>query len=138
MTSPMNRRFWLLLTLLAAVALPLPLHADNAEDKEWNRVGRVDVDGREDVERAHVEAEGSFTRIKVKVNGAAIRVKTVTLTYAGGDRETIEVREALQPGESTRAIDLEGNKRRITRIAVNAHTVNREQVGAVVILGRRP
>lgn len=75
-------------------------------------LGQANVDGQRDHDRINIgRAEGRFSSIQLRVQGAPIEFQRVVVNYANGTSEEIEVRDRIQAGGQTRAIDLRGGDR---------------------------
>ncbi|HJU32238.1 MAG TPA: hypothetical protein VJ740_12315 [Hyphomicrobiaceae bacterium] len=70
-------------------------------DKDVIRVGR---------------SEGRFKAIRLKVSGNKVHMMDLKVIYANGAPDDIPVREEIRAGGQTRALDLKGERRAISRV----------------------
>ena len=61
-------------------------------------------------------ARGDYKRIKLSVQRAAVDFHKVVVHYANGGKQEIELRNTIPAGGESRAIDLDGKDRTITRV----------------------
>lgn len=103
---------------VALSALPAAAERPGPPD-DWERLGCVSV-GR-DVEREVIQVgrkEGRFKAIRLTARGNDVRIEDLKVIYGNGNPDEIQVREVLEEGGRTRAIDLKGNDRFIDRIVM--------------------
>lgn len=83
--------------------------------------------------------EGTFTAIKIKVLRRPVHFKDVKVHFADGEVQDVELRRVVKAGGATRAVDLEGGRRVITRVELwyEAETARRGKRSKVELLGRR-
>lgn len=112
--------------------------AGMAQTGNWEKLGSRVVDYKLDRDIIHVGAhEGGFTKLKVNVDGGALNMHRMVVTYANGGSETIELRHNFGPDSGSRIIDIRGGKRLIKRITFFYDTKNLAQGKAVVtVYGR--
>jgi hypothetical protein len=60
--------------------------------------------------------EGVFSKLRLRVAGAAVEFFDVAVVYGNGQRDTLKVRSVIRAGGETRPIDLSGKVRGISRI----------------------
>lgn len=88
-----------------------------AGDGKWELLGRQGVNFKVDRDVIDVgKKEGKFTRIKLKVLNARINLYALSVKYANGAVERLDVKTQLKKGAETRAIDLAGRGRYIRQI----------------------
>lgn len=61
---------------------------------------------------------GRFSALRVRARGNQVRIYGLTVTYANGSTEDVGLYARLNPGETSKAIDLKGNRRFIQKIAI--------------------
>jgi hypothetical protein len=98
---------------LAACATPGPAAADN-----WRQIGARDVRDRTDRDTIVVDGPRQFERIKLCVYRNPVHFYDVDVRYANGGHQDVSVRRRINPGECTRAIDLNGDDRNITTVSM--------------------
>ncbi|MGD9785566.1 MAG: hypothetical protein AB7E80_06610 [Hyphomicrobiaceae bacterium] len=102
-----------------------------------------DVIGTEDVSRGDRTVEfdvgrrqGRFAAIRFRADGGDIRIRGVRITFANGERQDVDVGDRLREGEMTKVIDLEGDRRAIHDVRVEARPGFRDRGAKLTLLGR--
>ena len=83
---------------------------------QWVDLGSARVDGKNDHDTIVVRNQGLFRAIQMRVRGNAVHFNRIIVRYGNGQREQITVRDVIQAGSSSRAIDLPGARRVIDKI----------------------
>jgi hypothetical protein len=96
---------------LAACATAQPASA-------WTQVGVRDVRDRTDRDTIVVEGRRQFERIKLCVYRNPVHFFDVDVRFANGGHQDVSVRQRINPGQCTRAIDLNGDDRNITTVSM--------------------
>lgn len=78
---------------------------------------------------------GTFTRIRLQQSGDSISVQNIAVTYGNGEVQNFVVSQRLEDGETTRMIDLNGNRRFIERIVVELDPRRRPGIATLSVLG---
>lgn len=106
------------LALLLALVMVLAVGTANAGRlRGWELIGQATVsDARDHDTIAVTGAQGSFRRVQVKVFERAVQFREMTIHFANGDDQQVELREVIRPGRSSRVIDVEGGDRVIRSI----------------------
>jgi len=107
------------------------------DDERWERLGQSHVDGRRDHDNVRVNTRGAFRAIQLRVQGGAIEFQRVVVHFENGSDTDVEVRDRIQAGGSTRAIDLPGDQRRIRSIEFWYSKDNWRSRPTLVVFGRR-
>ncbi len=97
------------LVILAACATPAAA---------WTQVGVRDVRDRTDRDVIVLEGPRRFERIKLCVYRNPVHFYDLDVFYGNGGHQDVSVRQRINPGECTRVIDLSGDDRNITRVAM--------------------
>lgn len=84
----------------------------------WTEVGVRQVRDRTDRDVIVVEGPRQFERIKLCVYRNPVHFYDLDIFYRNGGHQDASVRTRINPGECTRAIDLTGDERNITRVAM--------------------
>lgn len=84
----------------------------------WTQIGARDVRDRTDRDVIVVEGPRQFERIKLCVYRNPVHFYDLDVFYRNGGHQDVSVRARINPGECTRAIDLNGDDRNITRVAM--------------------
>jgi hypothetical protein len=95
------------------------LYGDKFENRPgpWVLLGQTTVDGQRDRDTIAIgRSEGRFRSIQLRVAGAPVEFQRVVVRYGNGTSEEVEVRDYIQAGGQTRAIDLRGDDRVISSV----------------------
>ncbi|MBK6702823.1 MAG: DUF2541 family protein [Caulobacteraceae bacterium] len=102
----------------------------------WTQIGVREVRDRTDRDVVMVEGPRSFERIKLCVYRNPVHFYDLDVFYRNGGHQDVSVRQRINPGECTRVIDLNGDDRNITRIAmVYEETSFRRRTATVRVFG---
>lgn len=83
----------------------------------WQTLGSREVDGLRDRDTIVVGAdEGTFTSIKVRVQGSALLMQDIKIVFGNGETFSPNVSWFFDANTATRTIDLPGNARNIKRV----------------------
>ena len=84
----------------------------------WDLLGTRDV--RDAVDRDVIVVEGArqFQRIRLCAYERPVHIIDLDVHFANGGHQDVSVRARIRPGDCTRAIDLVGDDRNITRVAM--------------------
>jgi hypothetical protein len=99
--------------VLALAACSTPAAAD-----DWRQIGVRDVRDRTDRDTIVVEGPRQFERIKLCVYRNPVHFYDVDVRFANGGHQDVSVRQRINPGQCTRAIDLNGDDRNITTVSL--------------------
>jgi len=104
----------------------------------WERLGTAHVDGNVDHDNITVGVrDGTFRAIQLRVRGGAIEFQRVVVHYGNGESEEVAVRERIPAGGTTRAIDLQGNRRFLRSVELWYSRGGWRTRPEVVLWGRR-
>ena len=124
-----------LLSLLVALMFSVSLYA---QEGRWERLGDAHVDGHNDHDSIHVgRSDGKFRAVQLRVSGGAIDFQKVIVHFGDGSTQELEFREHIQDGGRTRAMDLNGDRRRIESVELWYSKESWHQRPKVVLLGMR-
>ncbi len=94
------------LTLL--VCISSAAHAQGG----WVFLGVAHVDGQHDHDNIEVgAAAGRYHALQIRVKFAPIEFDHIVVHYGNGESETLQVRDVIRAGRSSRAIPLEGDRK---------------------------
>lgn len=92
---------------------------------------------REVLNLGNCDRQPRYQAVKVRAVRGSADIKQLSLRFGDGTTQQLNVRENLNQGSETRWIDLQGNKRCITRITVVGDTDDRSQNRALLqVFGR--
>ena len=123
--------------IVAMVALAAFAGAPQA-DCDWQMLGAREVDHRVDHDQIAVtKDEGTFNSIQLRVQNAPVEFKHVTVYFANGEKQVLDLREEVAAGGATRTIDLQGNHddRIIQRVEFAYRTADRGERAVVQLWG---
>ena len=117
----MRSRIFLTLVLGMIVSLGayagIPAKAENAA-RGWTVLGSKQVNWRVERDVLRVGArEGSFSKLKIKVTGGSVNIRSMVVTYGNGTKDVIPLKHNFRRGATSRTIDLEGKRRVIKNIS---------------------
>ena len=125
----------LLFSLIVAAATGL------ADDNDrWVKLGERHVSDRIDRDTLRIGVKrGKFEAVRLGAKGRAIQFHDVKIHFANGDVQDVQLRNVVQAGKWTRAIDLHGGKRGIEKIVMtyDAQTARWRKGARVLVRGRR-
>ena len=100
-------------SLLILVSLGSGLSAPPA----WSHLGDKHVDGNSDHDKISLgRSEGWFHQLQIRVADAPVSFSRVVVHFGNGADEELVFREVINPGGSTRALDLTGRRRMIKSV----------------------
>jgi hypothetical protein len=111
-----------------------------AAAQQWVDLGTKEVKDRSEQDTWHVGKDhGEFHRIKIGVGNKAVRFYRLRVTFGNGGTQEIELRNVIQAGGESRAIDLTGNDRHIDKVDIwyEAYTARRGKRSSVTLWGIR-
>lgn len=94
----------------------------------WKKLGERTVNGRPnqiDTDTIVVGADdGWFTAVQVKVEQSALKMIDMKIHFGDGSVQDVSTAYSFGPNQTTRVIDLPGNKRIITKVVFRYSNVN--------------
>lgn len=102
----------------AVVALTACATAEPASAYDWRLIGVRDVRDRTDRDTMVIEGPRRFERIRFCVYRNPVHFYDIDVRFANGGHQDVSVRRRINPGECTRAIDLNGDDRNITTVSM--------------------
>ena len=105
------------LAVFAALLLLIGSTSILKAQREWNHLGDKHVDGNSDHDKISLgSSEGWFRQLQIRVEDAPVSFKRVVVHFGNGTDEELQFREIINPGGSTRAMDLRGRRRIIKSV----------------------
>lgn len=101
-----------------AIGAFLALAATAGPAAAWDLIGVRDVRDRTERDTIIVEGHRQFERIRLCVYRQPVHFIDVDVRYRNGGHQDVDVRQRINPGECTRAIDLNGDDRDIESISM--------------------
>jgi hypothetical protein len=118
-----TRPLALVLALFAVALTPAVAHADEKppvaqpQQAHWEKLGERSVDGKIDHDAINVgRDDGLFDAIQVKVEGSALVMFDIKVTFGNGETFEPKTRLVFEKDTRSRVIDLPGNTRAIKRV----------------------
>lgn len=84
----------------------------------WDLIGMRDVRDRTERDTIVVEGPRQFERIRLCVYRQPVHFIDLDVRFANGGHQDVSVRQRINPGECTRAIDLNGDDRNIASVSM--------------------
>lgn len=84
----------------------------------WDLLGTRDVRDRVDRDTIVVEGARRFDRIRLCVYRRPVHFIDLDVRFANGGHQDVSVRQRINPGQCTRAINLEGDDRNIVSVSM--------------------
>ena len=101
-------------------------------------LGDAHVNGSVDHDRIKVgHSDGKFRAIQLRVSEGDVEFDRVLVHFGNGTQEELPVRYRIPAGESTRAIDLPGDRRVIESVELWYHRDKWEHMPRVALYGLR-
>ena len=90
-----------------------------AVSAQWQSLGSKEVKDRSEQDTWHITAvRGQFKKIKFAVNRRQVRFYRCEIPYTNGEKDNVELRNLIRAGGETRAIDLKGNDRFLSKVDI--------------------
>jgi hypothetical protein len=132
-----TQKFGGAVALLLALVMVLVVGSANAgRVRGWELIGQATVSDARDHDTIEVTgAQGSFRRVQVKVFERPVQFREMTIHFANGEDQKVELRQVLRPGRSSRVIDVEGGDRVIRSIEFRYDAQSRGHRAFVKVYG---
>jgi hypothetical protein len=101
--------------LLAALALSAGA-TPAAGRTGWRFLGDKTVDDSADHDTLTLAGDARYTSVRICVDNAPVRFYDVDVRFGNGGAQELRMADVIRPGGCTRAIDLKGGARDITKI----------------------
>ena len=90
--------------------------ASPAAAQGWVLLGerKVNVNAEKDV--IPVNVKKTFTKVRLQVIGAPVQIMDLELHFANGNKQDVAIRKNISAGSYTRAIDIKGAARHVTKV----------------------
>jgi len=113
-----------------------PAHADanRFEVIDSRSISRRD---REPVVFDLGRGDGRYARLRFQAGDGGVRIGEVRITFGNGDTQFVTIEDRLGNNQSSRVIDLEGNRRFIRSLRVDARPLRGERDARLTLLGER-
>lgn len=112
-------------------------HKAAVAPKGWAKLGSRAVSDRAERDVIALPGKGRFGQIRLCVSSRAVALYDLDVFFANGGHQDVKVRRNFKAGQCTRAIDLKGDRRNISRIVMKYETIrDRGRQGVVTVYGR--
>lgn len=86
---------------------------------QWENLGSKEVKDRSEQDTWHITAaRGQFRKIKFAISRRPVRFYRCEITYTNGEKDNVELRSLIPAGGESRAIDLRGNDRFLSKVDI--------------------
>jgi hypothetical protein len=129
-------RFWrgLLVLWLSCLLAACATTDGRRGGRGWELLGQREADLRMDRDRIEVgRREGTFREIRVAVHGAPVELYNMVVTFSDGNTFAPNLRQRFDEN-SSREIDLPGDRRVIRSVDFAYRSLNRREGRATVML----
>ncbi len=127
----LKRSQWLAFVAIALMGT-LPSVAVAQNPITWVKLGTQVVDFTLDRDVVKASNQSTFSSLKIKVNNGTVNIHKVTVHFANGESQNIDLPEQLTKENDGKLIDLKGNNRVIERVTFWYDTKNSDDNKAVV------
>lgn len=104
----------------------------------WTEIDTRRFDRRDDrVVLSAERGDGRFGQIRIRSLGDPVVIRSVRIRYRNGETQGVRIDQRLGPGEDTRPIDLDGERRIIDTVSVILEPRGRPGAGELQLLGSR-
>jgi hypothetical protein len=122
--------------VLIGASLAIAACASAPPAAAWTQIGVREVRDRTERDTIVVEGPRRFERIKLCVYRNPVHFIDVDVHFVNGGHQDVDVRQRINPGECTRAIDLDGDDRNIATVSmVYEETSFRRRTATVRLFG---
>ena len=98
----------------------------------WDKLGTKTVDFAIDRDVVTASSQKTYNALKIKVKNGTVNVHKVTVHFANGDTQDVDLPAELTKNNDGKLIDLKGNQRVIEKITFWYDTKNADKDKAVV------
>lgn len=104
----------------------------------WVLLGQKRIEGHADNDRIDLGPRaGALRALQFRVLSGGVRFDRILVTYGNGETDQISVQSEVPSGGRTRAIDLPGNRRVVSSIAMWYSKLTRRSHPTVKVYGMR-
>lgn len=124
--------------VLSSLLFVLGIGSSAVVAQDWVNLGSKEVKDRSEQDTWHLTAaRGQFRRLKITVQHRPVRFYKLEVTYTNGQKQNFEIRNLIPAGGETRALDLDGKDRYISKVDVwyEAATLKRGRRSEVTLYG---
>ena len=104
------------LLLVSVIALLSFTTIENNVFQQWNLIGEKKVSFLVDRDVIQVKGNGNYKQIKLKIKDGPVHILDMDVYFENGDKFDVALKQRIQKGGESRAIDLPGGSRNIRKI----------------------
>jgi hypothetical protein len=123
-------------TLIALAAVTAAAAAAPTSAFAWEQIGYQQADMKRDFDTVSVRGSERHKAIRICVEREALRMRDLKVNFANGGTQDVQVRQRFAPGSCTRVIDLKGQRRNITSVAMYYDKARRGPPAIVKVYAR--
>lgn len=125
--------------LLGLLSFTMEARKKLTTQTKWEMLGRKVADFKADRDVIRVTAkEGVYSKVKFRVLKAPLHIVDMKIHFRNGDVKDVSVKKLFQAGNSSRIIDLPGNKRIIQKVSFKYKSIPGNGKGrAILVLSGR-
>ena len=122
--------------ILAAATLGMAASAAGAQQAQhhrppsqwagqWHVIGYKVVNGGSDTDNIYLPGRQRVRQLRLCAYNAPLRLRDFDVYFANGARQDVKMRDRVNPGTCSRAIDLKGRARDVTRVRLKYGRIQR-------------
>jgi hypothetical protein len=104
---------------------------------QWQVIGYKVVNGASDTDNIYMPGRQRVRQLRLCAFHAPLRLRDFDVYFANGARQDVKMRERVSPGTCSRAIDLQGRARDVTRIRLKYGRIQRGSRAPLVRVSAR-
>lgn len=81
--------------------------------------------------------EGRFAKLRFQADNGGIRIREVRITYGNGETQRVTIEDRLDDNQLSRVIDLDGDRRFIRSVQVDARPIRGERDATLKLLAQK-
>ena len=111
---------------------------NNSEINRWEKLGQRHVNYGLDRDEISVTArDGLFTALKLKIKNSGVHMHRCVVHFRNGETQSLNIAQNIRAGNETRVLNLDGNRRIISKVVFWYDTKNQaRRRGLVELWGR--
>ncbi len=124
--------------LLLVLFVLIPKADSQPNGGRWLMLGTANVDGAVDHDNIQVgRSQGPLRALQLRVRGSAISFQRVIAHFENGQDQELQLRSVIRAGQSTRPLDLAGNRRNLRSVEFWYARANWGRRPSVILYGMR-
>jgi len=116
--------FALLLVVCQAQAWAQKPKIVTSDKAGWHKIGETTVDYKTETDELLVIGANRFESLKIKVNGAAINLVSIDISFDKGESQSVAIGQEIKDAGETKVIPLNGkNERNVKKVVFRYKTI---------------